>query len=389
MFGESTTTLSFSTVPSHYREFSDDLLLAQICQTIGLPKHMHDDAVSRYEAVGKWLAADPLLRTAKVRIYPQGSLAIGTTNRPLKFAEFDLDAVGECDLDVGPLEMLNIYEARLRANATYDRILERKNRCLRLNYKNNFHIDVLPAKPNFDLPHGCVLVPDRELKCWKHSAPKGFAHWIQGRYRITLVKNFSEVRDYVEPAPGHQEQKEKFVLQLVIQLIKRARDVEFEDRCELAPVSIVLTTLAGELYHGEVTVASAVSNFLLRLQHKIKIEGIRGPLKVHNPANQHELLSERWEKNPEAYEAFLVWVHDFAEVWETFIESKGIHAKARILESLFGDPVKGVVLDEVKRFEAARATSSLHVAGSGSLIIGSSAAAGLRPVQKNTFFGDL
>lgn len=387
MLDGTTTYNTYSTVPLSPRgEFNDDFLLAQICQAIGLPEYMHVEAVSRYETVGKWLSADPILSAANVRIYPQGSLAIGTTNRPLKTAEFDLDAVGECDLDVGPLEMLNLFEKRLRENATYDRILERKNRCLRLNYKNNFHIDVLPAKPNFNLPHGCVLVPDRELRTWKHSAPKGFAHWIQGRYRITLVKKLANVRDHIEPAPDHQEQNEKFVLQLVIQLIKRARDVEFADRCELAPVSIVLTTLAGELYNGENTVASAMSNFILRLQNKIKMEGLREPLKVYNPANRYELLSERWEKNPEAYKEFLVWFHDFSEAWSKFLDAKGIHAKARILENLFGDAVKGVVLEEVKRVENARSASSLQVAGSGGLIIGSSAA-GLRPVQRNTFFG--
>ena len=375
----------------NHSEFNEELLLVKVCQKISLPESMHKRAVSHYKAVGEWLASgNSLLSKAKVRIYPQGSLAIGTTNRPLKSAEFDLDGVGECDLDVEPLEMLNIFEERLKQNSEYRKILERKNRCLRLNFKNDFHIDMLPAKPNFELSAGCVLVPDRELKCWKHSSPKGFAHWFHGRCRIRIVKKFNDSKDYVEPAPDHQEQEEKFILQHLVQILKRARDVEFETRCDLAPVSIVLTALAGELYAGETTVAEAVSNFMDRLKHKIQTEGVRNALRVFNPANPNELLSERWEKNIESYEAFVTWIYDFTETWQAFFETRGIQSKIRLLKGLFGDEaVKGILEALIDEVESARTNSSLFVSGTGSLVFNENKKENVRIVKQNTFFGDL
>jgi len=366
--------------------FKDELLLVQVCEKIGLPKTMHDRAIGHYEAVGKWLAADDgVLGSGNMRVYPQGSVATGTTNHPLRSNEFDFDAVCEADLDIGPLEMLNAVESRLRANDIYAPRIERKNRCIRLIYKNDFHIDMLPAKPNFDLPVGCVLVPDRELRAWKHSAPKGYAHWFRGRCRIFTVKNALAER-MVEPAPDHEEFEDKYVLQHVVQLLKRARDVAFEEREEFAPVSIVLTTLAGVHYGGERTISEAMANILLKIQWQITAAS--EPIKVFNPANPNELLSERWLKVSGAYEQFKLWAMELVVDWEEYQSAVGIHAKGRILERLFGEAARTVLNEHIDSISASRSSQTLRVASSGRLMMEPMRGLDSMSVRKNTFFGD-
>ena len=68
-------------------------LLERICQKLELTETQYETAKSRYEAVGKWLSEslDPFVREST--IYPQGSMSIGTTIRPLSAEEYDLDLV--------------------------------------------------------------------------------------------------------------------------------------------------------------------------------------------------------------------------------------------------------------------------------------------------------
>jgi hypothetical protein len=60
-----------------------------------------------------------------------------------------------------------------------------------------------------------------------------------------------------KPVPSQQTVEEKEPLQLGVQLLKRWRDLAFEDQ-DLAPVSVVLTALAGRYYGGEESVSEAL-----------------------------------------------------------------------------------------------------------------------------------
>lgn len=130
-----------------------DDLLWRICEQIQLTPSRHQQAVDRYEAVCGWLEADGS-RVAAYRpsIYPQGSMRIGTTVRPIGRNEYDLDFVCEVIAHPSsfpsPLQLLKLMEARLREHKVYASILEVKNRCVRLNYANEFHMDILPACPD-------------------------------------------------------------------------------------------------------------------------------------------------------------------------------------------------------------------------------------------------
>src|SRR5271167_4992069 len=71
-----------------------DRHLERLCIILQLTSTQYKDAESKYQAVGKWLSApgSPLFICAP-EIYPQGSMLLGTTIRPWRGEEFDLDLV--------------------------------------------------------------------------------------------------------------------------------------------------------------------------------------------------------------------------------------------------------------------------------------------------------
>ena len=69
-----------------------------------------------------------------------------------------------------------------------------------------------------------------------------------------------------------------------MQLIKRYRDVYFEENADSAPISIVLTTLAGQIYKGQSSVYKAISDILEGILMNLPSDGKR--LIVLNPTNK-------------------------------------------------------------------------------------------------------
>ena len=152
-----------------------NLLLDGICRAIQLSPALYEDAESKYEAVADWLArpGSPLARFDPV-VFPQGSVRIGTTVRPRGQDEYDVDLVLLLDTTIDDaMHLYGMVRDRLLAHKTYAGILEEKARCLRLNYAGQFHLDVLPARPAFWPGSTRLYVPDKELRGWSESDPKG------------------------------------------------------------------------------------------------------------------------------------------------------------------------------------------------------------------------
>jgi hypothetical protein len=373
------------TTPVYLRSGSwlDDILI-RICVALQLTPTQHREAEGHYLAVAKWLGApESPLASVRQEIYPQGSLRIGTTVRPWWREEYDLDLVFQMELyqSIDPVALLNLVEARLRENRTYQPLVERKNRCIRLNYAKQFHLDILPARPDLRFGGTHILVPDRAARAWKESNPKGYAAWFDQRGMAVI--DLTEKRASVEPLPVPEEARDKNALQLAVQLLKRWRDIRFQRNLDLAPISIVLTTLAGQHYAGESHPFYALRSIVRGINAAIPIGG---RLKVCNPANPHEDLSERWDAQPDAYRAFVTEIRNLERQLLELESSKGIPDGTRLLELLFGEKVaRGAVRSQVKSMEDARSASSLRVASTGGLTTTASAAVIVKP---NSFYGE-
>lgn len=156
-----------------YLEISS--VLREICQQLQLNPDRHRKADERYSGVAEWLnEGQSSLKALQGEIFPQGSFRIGTTVRPFSLddtkTEYDLDFVclfQATKAQVGdPVDFLNRLQKRLAENPHYRELIEpNKRRCVRLNYADDFHMDILPAIPDPDKPNSnCLLVPDREDK---------------------------------------------------------------------------------------------------------------------------------------------------------------------------------------------------------------------------------
>jgi hypothetical protein len=364
-----------------------DDLLDQICESLQLTSTQYKAAKGHYEAVAGWLGADgSALVSLRPAIYAQGSLAIGTTVRPMKHTEYDLDLVCQLMKDwttADAVAALNLIEWRLRENEIYKPMVERKKRCIRLNYANEFHLDVLPGLPDWAAGGTCLRVPDRELKAWKASNPLGYAAWFEARaaLRRVMAEKFA-----MAPLPAQESSSEKPPLKRIVQLLKRWRDLAYVGRPDgRAPISIVLTTLAGLHYDGSESISEGLSAIL---------EGIVAALPrdrrlvVLNPTNKQEDLSERWDKDPDSYREFVHGITDLRDRWREVIASRGVPKVTRFLEFLFGEyPLREVLKAQGDRIREFRVAGKLSVQPASGLLV--PAAAGIARVKDHTFHGEI
>ncbi len=242
-----------------------DDLLDRISRKLQLSATEYARVEQTYRAVTDWLRSkDSPIAKFLPEIYAQGSFKIRTTLKPRGRDEFDLDFVCELQVDPAsfpdPIVLLDMIEERLRASAVYKDKVTRKNRCIRLSL-DKFHLDILPAcpKPSTGL-YGeyAVVVPDCDADDWKPSNPKGYAQWFDVMTREAVVRFMKSV----EPLPEQESSDELSTLCLGVQLLKRNRDIVFEHKPEPAPISIVLTTLAAQNYHGQPSVSEAIAAIL-------------------------------------------------------------------------------------------------------------------------------
>lgn len=359
----------------------------RICGGLQLDQTRYELATGAYESVGKLLESHPSIARLKPAIYPQGSMRLNTGVRPTVGDEFDLDFVCEfaCHPNsfAHPIQALDLVEAALRESDIYRPKLKRLDRCIRIVYERKFHLDILPACHDPRDNGTCIVVPDRELKAWVPSNPKGYAQWFDQRTGQLLIKRLLARG---EPVPDQEELDRKAPLKLCVQLMKRARDIRYKTRFGPKPISIVLTTLAADFYLGELSISSAMSSILTRISDAARAN--RPRLIVLNPTNPDEDLSERWDDQPLAYREFVSYTTEFETRWKQLLQQRGTDKIARGLQQMFGEEITATALDgQTRDIEAARARKQLAMRR-GSGLITSAAAASVVPIRPNTFYGE-
>jgi hypothetical protein len=126
-------------------------VLEVVCESLELSPSQFGLAKQRYEGIGACLAAADEPALSSVSIYLQGSTALGTTVKPIGINEHDVDLVAHVpglDVQVSPAALKKALGDCLRANGNYAPLVEEKPRCWRLNYADEFHMDITPSIPN-------------------------------------------------------------------------------------------------------------------------------------------------------------------------------------------------------------------------------------------------
>ena len=308
------------------RQRAFDDLLFEICDELQLSPTRHKLAEQRYRTIGELLSSpgSPFAEDDP-DIYPQGSMRLGTTVKPVD-GPFDLDFVLQLSVlyhRENPMELLDQLFEFFKASDRYKEMTEKKNRCIRITYADEFYMDILPACRDNGACTTCIQVPDVAAVDWKGSNPIGYASWFHKRSQYRMYKfAVAEARD-MQPLPALQATEEKEVLQLVVQLLKRWRDL-FYSRSKYPPISVVLTTLAANLYSGEPSTAQALLNVLDGIVRCLDDAHSRGErLRVPNPVHHDEDFSERWNNRDEAYKHFDAGIRHFAKRWRDIYMKRG------------------------------------------------------------------
>lgn len=378
-----------SLVEANSTQLLDDALI-RICDLMQLSNTQYTLAEQHYHAICDWLSApESILSDYDPDLYPQGSVALGTTVKPQRSEEYDVDLVCELAIDHSkvsrPVDLLDAIEARMRDSELYKSRLERKKRCLRVNYEHDFHLDILPACPDQEAGGTRLVIPDRSEQGWRASDPKGFVRWFEsmGALRFRADRRHL-VMDSTAPLPHPESADEKNTLQLTVQLAKRWRDLHYISNPDLAPVSIVLTTLLGERYTGEQSVSTNLVD---------SIDAILGSipygekLVVVNPSHPDEILSERWEDD-NVYEAFVEGMETLRGQLQQLLQANGIGERSALLQMMFGESLAKTAFEQqASLMQEFRESQKMKVAKKASGVVTLAASAG-SPVPRNTFYGD-
>lgn len=377
-------------------------VLEQICQALELSATQLEAARTSYETVAEWLStsSNPILKW--IEVYTHGSACLGTTVKPIGREDFDVDLICKVlrfTADQPPSELKRIIGERLKESARYASMLEEKKRCWRLNYARDYHLDISPTIINVECDNGGELVPDKKLREFKPTNPKGYKALFERRAALMPELRgreaiFAEDHARVEPFPVHG--LTKGILRRTIQLLKRHRDVHFQQvHEEVAPISIIITTLAARSYEycvknfvfdSELDVLIAIIRLMPHFIDRPYVNGQRMYV-VANETTIGENFAERWNSEPARVTAFYAWHEKVLADFEALPTLEGIDVIARNLGESFGDSVVGKVVEErASTISQARSEKKLYVAPAIGLTL--SAPANATQVQRNTFFGD-
>lgn len=315
-------------------EFLEDL-----AEELAVPPSRYEDAERSYKSLGDWLHRDAsTVRSFDPQVYVQGSFRLGTTIRPSSDEEeYDIDSVCEfLALGKGQLtqrrlkELLGVeVEAYLKAKGMAKPLREGR-RCWVLDYADGaqFHMDVVPALPNGPDARAllensgidarwtatAIAITDNErwdyevlTRDWPRSNPKGYAEWFRSRMAVVLAQRKRRLaegfRASVEDIPDY---KVRTPLQASVMILKRHRDHCFEDRPDVRPISVIITTLAAHAYEGEETIGRALAVILGGMDRFILRR--EGRYWIPNPTDPIENFADKWAEHPERAEAFFEWL---------------------------------------------------------------------------------
>jgi hypothetical protein len=374
-------------------------LLEAVLEAAQPSRAQHEQAVSAYGAVSKWLA-DPACALAQhaPSIFPQGSFLLRTVVRPYWRHEFDLDLVTRLAVDASRVAS-DVVAALIR-----DRLVEHQGfkerldvdrfpRCLRLKYANDFHLDVVPACPGSGASG--IGVPEKTQKrrdsspgaSWKPNDPIGYATWFETRTRVGFDESIV-LSKAIAPEPPYEPAHSKAPLRKFVQLIKLRRNQYYKP--DDAPSSILLTTMAGEVYRGD---QFTLEGLLMVVRAMSKWADTQGDaLNVPNPTiSSEDFASPLTNAQKQALRNFL---QTYCVELSGLAQVQGIDQQATTLRELFGSqPVDRALRSIAESVNAAREASAatrLYTGrDSATLGIGIAPVAGVvaKPNPPHTFYG--
>ncbi len=390
-------------------ERKEDII--RLVKKLDLSPSMYKEATEKYKNLGEFLSESDML----VDIYPQGSFATGTVVRPYKDSkdsDYDVDCICLLHMNknkISPEEVKNIIGDKIKTNEMYaKKLLPEDSRCWTLEYadKNGigFNLDIVPSLPadyeliskiisvgvRKDLADVAISITNKENSkySWCDSNHKGYSEWFKdinkpfleynrSKRRQILFESNREIFNSVEEIP---EYIERSALQMVIQILKRHRDIYFTKRRKekYKPISAIITTMVGqisrtaqynmdvlELLEYVVNEIIIYSNLLRRNQKEFNLlyesKSILSKKEdkwtILNPVNPLDNLTDSWNEDSDKAKYFFEWVN---QIKIDFIDSLILEDNKfiNLLENSLGSQFVKSNID-MKKYGVLPATSSI------------------------------
>lgn len=253
-----------------------------------------------------------------IEIFSQGSYAIGTCIKPANDnEEFDVDMVLSLSLEktvntlskpkLGPKKILSWLEKRLKQNENYkDRIREPKPRCVRINYKGDFHLDIVSVTPVGNKDR-VLWIPDKS-EGWDKTDPKGFITWCNDKER---------------ESGGYFKR--------IVKYLKWWRSAIASDKANVS--SILLTTLLGNHVIKGDTDAEALVETMESLSSWLQL--CKSVPTIDNPSLSEENLARDWPDTE--FNAFKKNFKEATENSRKALNETDLAKSIRLWQKVFGD----------------------------------------------------
>lgn len=247
-------------------------------------------------------------------LIPQGSFAQRTIINPVGDRdEFDADVL----LDMNEVDgwdaddyVDELYKA-LRTSGTYRDMVNRRSRCVTVDYANAFHIDVVPYLTRHDERY----ITNRSTNEYERTDPEAFNAWLDEQNRLSrgrltkVIRLMKYLRDY----------KNNYTIASVIQSI-------------LLGERVSATRLwSDENYYADLPTAlkNIVRDLDIYLQDHVEMP------QIEDPGCAGETYNHRW--NQEQYANYRKWIHTYAAWIEDAYEERDREESIRKWRKLFGD----------------------------------------------------
>lgn len=249
-----------------------------------------------------------------IDVLPQGSYAHRTIINPVRTNdEFDADLLLH-------MEEIDGWDAKdyvqelytvFRDNPTYKDMVSRHDRCVKVDYANKFHVDVVPYMER----HGQHYITNRSEDQFELTNPEGYNAWLDERNRFAsgrLVK--------------------------VIRLVKYLRDFKDTFSCKSVILSILLGNSVNEssawgddnVYPD---VPTALKNIIGSLDDYLQANTVMPS--IDDPSEPTENFNHRWDQDE--YANFRTKMHVYRQwIDEAYVDDDAEESKVK-WRRLFGE----------------------------------------------------
>ena len=174
--------------------------------------------------------------------------------------------------------------------------------------------------------------------------------------------------------------KEKTILQRIVQILKRHRDIMFKDD-EDKPISIIITTLAARAYNGESSLLEGLLKVISTMEDYIT-KDTDGNYLISNPVNPSENFADKWPKHPKRKDNFFRWLRQVKADVNDIINSTSLQLRANVGRS-FGEKFSIKLFNMLtEQHKTSAINGDIKVAATGAL-----GSVGKTLNAKNTFYG--